>query len=223
MDTIPVHKETIVAKFQAGDFFSFEPSSGLFLCGRIQLNVQQQCWVPKLITAASPLSFFQNTLLVEIYQEQYSTPTYRRSPVLINGLFTDQKALTRGQWKVGGQERVDPTGVEFPEALVSTGTGALFQRGEVSLPLPLDTVAVSTINVYPAIQPSIAVPDIALYYLGLKNLASHSHESAMRLDHFDLRFSSHRAEIYQRLKQDPSESYFSLALRLGHDVRRFYR
>jgi hypothetical protein len=213
-------------KFQTGDVFSFELPEGGHLSGRIMLDVNRQCIRPKRVKADSTLGFFNRALLVEVYRQNTASPGKERAETLIPGVFVDQRALERGRWEIVGHENVDPTKVEFPEALVTEGPRPQFIWGELALALNITYQDVMRIEVYSAIKPSVLLNEIAAYYL---RRATSPNEpelppgNIISLASSDLRFSAHRDYVYQSLKRDLHQSYFEAALQAGYDLRRFYQ
>lgn len=211
-----------MARFKHGDIFTVQLPNQQYLFGRILLDLKKQCVKPKLLEPGSPLTFFGGSLLVETYRQLSDTPDFGESEVLLKGVFVDARSLKRGHWTIIDHHEVDPTQVEFPEGLVATGSGANFQRGEISMPVALSGQDVSRIHVYPTQQSSLALADICLYYLGLKHLIEHEYRDNKHLRYSDLRFSDHRSEIYQLLGEDESQTYYQMSTQLGYDIARFY-
>ncbi|MGH9463763.1 MAG: Imm26 family immunity protein [Vicinamibacteria bacterium] len=214
-----------MAKFKAGDLFSFPLPADEFMCGRVQLDVKNQCVKPRLLPAGSMLSFFDGAILVEVYRDTSKAPFAARSELLLPGIFIDGKPLASGAWRVMGYEAVDPAKVEFPEGLKLLGPHAHLVRGEVYLPLKMSGEEMMELDIYPTITGSGLLGDICLNCLGRAKESPNYEsltESERSLAHSDLRFSEHRERIYQLAGADPREPYFEFALRRGFDIRRFY-
>jgi Immunity protein 26/Double zinc ribbon len=212
-------------KFKTGDLFAIKISEGEYVNGRVLLDVKRQCIKPRLVKPDSALGFFNGAILVETYRETFAEPTARLSEVLIPGTFVDTYALESGKWQVLGNVGVEPTRVEFPEALVGSGYRSQFLRGEVSLPLSLSGEDRDEINVLGTINPSGMLGDTCLYYLGRKDEITKRWVNGVEtasLAHSDLRFSKYRSEVYRLLGEDEGQSYFEMAMRHGYDIRRFY-
>jgi hypothetical protein len=214
-----------MTKFKAGDIFAFKLNTDEYICGRIMLDVKQQCIRPKLVKPDSPLTFFNGSLLVEVYKATFPEPTASRSELLIPGIFVGSNSLESGEWSVMGHEDVDPTQVEFPEALVARSLRAQFIRGEIALDIDLKEDELKRINVYRTKKPSGILGEICLYYLGraaeidnprLRDIELRS------LKDSDLRFTEYRSEIYHLLGEDEKQSYYDMSTHLGYDIRRFY-
>jgi hypothetical protein len=112
-----------------------------------------------------------------------------RVAILVRGCFTNSGALVTGDWPIIGFEPVDPTTVEFPEALVGERAEHRFVRGEVSKPIALGYDEVRNINVYPTNVASVRIPLVCERYLGL------SDNDVMGLEDGDLRYSPHRNQV----------------------------
>ncbi|HKP39139.1 MAG TPA: Imm26 family immunity protein [Pyrinomonadaceae bacterium] len=206
-----------------GDIFAFRLPNQKYISGRIQLNVARQCVRPKLLSPDSPLRFFGKSILVEIYEGLSDAPSLVRSETLIPGVFVDTQLLESGEWKVVDHEPVDPTKIEFPEALMGAGRNGVFTRGEIKLPLPLDANDLERLNVYSTIESSYLMPNICLHYLGMEDVIDPEYRDTSDLRHSDLRFSEYRKQIYGLLNEDENQSYYGMSSRLGHDVTRFYK
>jgi len=214
-----------MAKFRTGDIFAFKLPSNEYISGRIMLDVKQQCIRPKLLKADSLLGFFNGSLLVEVYKETSQIPIASRSDVLIPGIFIDSHSLKSGDWIIVGHEDVDPTEVEFPEALLNQGRHPRFVKGEISLQISLSSEDLDRLHLYRTIEPSSILGDICLYYLGRPEEINNPRLQDIELrslKHCDLRFTEYRSEIYQLLCEDENQSYYEMSTRLGYDIRRFY-
>jgi hypothetical protein len=214
-----------MAKFKAGDIFTFKLPTNEYMCGRIMLDVKQQCIRPKLIKPESPLNFFNGSLLVEIYKSTSSEPTANRSEVLIPGVFIGSNFLESGEWSIMDDENVDPKEVEFPESLVARGLRAQFIRGEIALDIDLKEEELQRLNVYRTKMPSAIIGEICLYYLGRADEINNPQVQdieLLSLKDSDLRFTEHRSEIYHMLREDENQSYYEMSTRLGYDIQRFY-
>jgi hypothetical protein len=210
-------------KFKHGDVFSFRLPNEKFIFGRILLDVNKQCIKPKLLKQDSPLGFFKDCILIEIYKELSTHNDFAPSEVLINGIFVDLYLLKKGLWEIIDCQEVDPTKVEFPEAMNAFEEHALFRKGEIVLPLSLNEDNLRIINVYPTIVPSAVLSDICLYYLDFKHLIDPDYLVTSNLRNSDLRFSEHRREIYQMLGKDENQSYYDMSTQLGYNITRFYK
>jgi hypothetical protein len=189
------------------------------------LDVHRQCVKPRRLKPDSPLLFYDLTILVDLYATVSDSPQRQGVERLVAGLFTDWSSLISGAWEVVGHEDVDPTIVEFPEALMTEGPDPRFVRGELYLPLQLTFHDVTRINVHATIRPSGTLSNVAAYYLERRRsqTTSDSRDDEKRgLARSDLRFSPHRAEVYRALSEDEHQTYFEVSLRHGLDIRRFY-
>jgi len=114
--------------------------------------------------------------------------------------------------------------VEFPETLVNKGSKAYFVRGEVELPIEISFRKIREINAYKTEYPCGILGEVALYQLGRADEIDKP-EVAVKLRDLgssDLRFSTYRSWIYERLGEEAEESYHHVSNRTGHDLSRFY-
>jgi hypothetical protein len=215
-----------MTKFKAGDIFTFKLPTKEYMCGRIMLDVKQQCIRPRLLKPDSPLNFFNGSLLVEIYKSTFPEPTANRSELLIPGIFVGSTSLESGEWSITGHEEVDPKEVEFPDALVAHGLRAQFIRGEIALNIDLKEEELKRLGVYRTKKPSGILGEICLYYLGRSDEINNPRLRDIELRSLkdsDLRFTAYRSEIYGLLGEDENQSYYEMSTRLGYDIGRFYQ
>ena len=210
-------------KLKAGDIFAFRITENEFVCGKVLLDVREQCIKPRRISADSPLVFYSRSILIEIYRETFKEPTAADGERLIPGMFVDPSVLD-DEWLIAGYADVDPTRVEFPEGVMGRGTNGTFTRGEISLPVAPPTPP-EKMRVYSSIQPAALLPAMCLYLLNRKDEINRDEVEdldVLDLKHSDLRFSNYRPEVYKCLGEDEKQSYFEMSLRHGFDPRRFY-
>ena len=208
--------------FNYGDIFSFQLPNQKHLFGRVLLDIKKQCVKPKLIAPNSPLSFYDGTVLVEIYQELFEKPIFSNSEVLIPGFFLDPEPIKSGEWMIVEHKDIDYLQVEFPETLPLFNGQQSFQRGEIRLALTQTKEEDESWKIYPNIMSPYALPKICLYYLGLEEFLKPAQLKTMNLKKTDLRFSEHRSEVYKMLGKDENQSYYEMSTQLGHDITRFY-
>ncbi|MBL1202383.1 MAG: hypothetical protein FWK04_25770 [Nostoc sp. GBBB01] len=209
--------------FKHGDIFSFQLPNQKYLFGRILLDVKKQCVKPKLIALDSPLSFYDGTLLVEIYRELFDQPNFNDSEVLIPGFFLDPEPIKSGEWVIVEHKDIESIQVEFPETLPLFNGRQSFQRGEIRLTLAQNIEEDESWKIYPTIMSPYALPKICLYHLGLHEFLKPAQMKTMNLKRLDLRFSEHRSEIYKMLGEDENQSYYEMSSRFGYDITRFYK
>lgn len=212
-----------MVKFKHGDIFSFQLQNQKYLCGRILLDVKKQCVKSKLISPDSPLSFYDGTILVEIYRELFDQPTFSSSEVLIPGFFLDVEPIKSGEWAIVDYQEVEPIQVEFPETLALFNGRQCFQKGEIRLDIPQMIEEDESWKIYPTITSPYALPKICLYHLGLHEFLKPAQLETMNLKRLDLRFSEHRSEIYQMLGEDENQSYYQMSNKFNYDITRFYK
>jgi hypothetical protein len=221
----PIGEGVSVTTFRAGDIFAFELVNNEWLCGRVMLDIKQQCIKPRLLKPDSPLVSFNGYLLVDVYRDVFEKPTAAQSEILIPGVFVSTGSLESGSWPIVGYDEIDPTQVEFPESLGGRGRQNLFIRGEITLPIDLSFAEINRLNVYSAMYPSRILNEICLYHLGRANEIDNPRLRDVELRSLSssvLRFTEHRSEIYRLLGKDETLSYYEMSTQLGHDIRRFY-
>lgn len=196
------------------------------MTGRVMLDVKQQCVRPKLLESGSALGSYNGSVLIEVYRKTFSEPTTERSEIFIPGIWTDTISLTEGYWQITGHEEVDPTAVDFPESFIGHGARTiLFRKGEIKLPIDMTNEEYDQLRIRGAINASGFLGETCLYYLGRKDEINDPDlvDVELRsLQHSDLRFNEFRSEAYRRLCEDENQSYCEMALKHGHDIRRFY-
>jgi hypothetical protein len=213
-------------KFKAGDIFSFEIPAGEYMVGRVMLDVKKQCVRPKLLKSGSSLSFFGSSILIEVYEQTFSKPTAERSDILIPGFFADPILIEMGNWEITGHAPINPIQVDFPESFVRSGARTfLFQRGEISIPIDMTIEEYEQLNVTKTLHAAGFLGEFCLYLLDRKDEINDPDLVDLELrnlKHTDLHFNEFRSEAYRRLGEDENQSYFEIALKHGHDLRRFY-
>ena len=212
-------------KPKIGDIFALPLPNHQYLCSRILLDIEQQCFQSNLISEDSPLDVYRGLLLVEVYQKISKEPIYSGNKrTLIPGFFIDPEPIESEEWQIVDHNPVDPIKVEFPETLVINHGLSCFQRGEIRLELPeeVDIEKTEGLDIYPTITSPYKLPRICLYYLGLIDLLTPVQKKTSNLKKMDLRFSEYRSQIYQMLGEDENQSYYEMSSRLGYNISRFY-
>lgn len=203
-----------------GKIFALPLPDGTYLFGRVMLEVMPVL-KRRLLPYDSPLLFYSDTYLVEMYSATAPRPEYVPSPILIPAAFVGRGMVGR-QWPVVGQRPVDPRTVAFPETLSgwghSEGEGA-FQSGEIRYPVPFTEDDVQRrIRVLGSWTVPAGWADCCLWPLGHRK--PYAGEFLL---HSDLRFSpQHRAEVYKHLPFSMEMSYFEKQAQLGLHLERFY-
>lgn len=212
-----------MATYKHGDIFSLQLPGGQHVTGRVMLDVRKQCVRTKKITDDSPLSFFDETLLVDVYRKVADEPIADLSERLIAGVFVMDDLLKSGQWPVIGHQEVDPGIVEFPETLANVQGRMYFQRGEVVVPFSTHVSLLDSLMVYPTIHRADNLPMVCNFYLHQAGIIERVDDDQARdLRFSDLRYNEHRSEIYALLGEDAGQSYYQVSSRFGHDLARFY-
>lgn len=209
--------------YKHGDVFSLQLPGGKYVAGRVILDVHKQCVRRKKITDESSLSFFDGTVLVDLYMHVADEPASDLAERLIAGVFVMDNLLKSGQWPVIGYVEVDPRIVEFPETLANVQGRMCFQRGEVVLPFAAHAPLLDSLMVYPTMHRADKLPMVCNFYLQQAGVIQHVNDDQARdLKYADLRYNEHRSEIYALLGEDESQSYYQMSSRFGHDIARFY-
>jgi hypothetical protein len=211
-----------MSNYKIGDIFSIQLPNQKYIFGRILLDVNKQCVKPKLIDTNSPLSSYDGCLLVEIYKELSDNPNFLGQEKLIPGFFLMPDPIAEQEWLIIDHLEVDPQQVEFPETIFLYNGRQVFQRGEISLPIPEQLDENDGWDIYPSITSPYALPKICLYYLGLKEFLTPAQQNTMTLERLDFRFSHLRRELYEKIRENENESYYEMSIRLGYDIRKFY-
>ena len=210
-------------KPKIGDIFALPLVNQQYLCGRILLDVEQQCVQSNLMSVNSPLDFYRGLLLVETYSKISKEPIYSgEEKTLIPGFFIDPEPIESEKWPVIDHHSVNPLKVEFPETIGRFNGLPHFKRGEICLALPEEVEEMEGLDIYPTITSPYILPDSCLYYLGLTDLLTPVQIITSNLKKMDLRFSEYRSQIYQMLGEDENQSYYEMSSRLGYNISRFY-
>jgi Immunity protein 26 len=214
-------------KFKAGDIFSFQIPTGEYMAGRVMLDVKRQCVRSKLLESGSALSFYGSSILIEVYKQTFSNPTSERSDILIPGIWCDPGLIEKGLWKILEHQPIDPTQVDFPESFVQYGARTiLFQRGELAIPIDMTYEEYKQLSIFGRVHGGGNLGEYCLYHLERKDEISVPDlvvdVELRNLKNTDLHFHEFRSEAYRRLGEDENQSYFEIALKHGHDLRRFY-
>jgi hypothetical protein len=213
---MPVNSEdAMTKKLKAGDVFVVEVPGGMELACRTLFDLKEQCVKPKLLQTSSPLSFYADTLLHEVYRGL--KPASGR---LLPTIFT-----WPGERKVIGHQTVDPEEVDFPQGLLLQGVRPRFVWGELELPLSLSVADVRRSSISPPIQGIESIRELALHALGRKveiDSRSYQDPEVFSTATLDLRFSTHRDEVHKLLGKRVGNRYYETALRYGYDLKRFY-
>jgi hypothetical protein len=121
-----------------------------------------------------------------------------------------------------GHNRPHAVGFPIRETIFLYNGRQVFQRGEISLPIPEQLDENDGWDIYPSITSPYALPKICLYYLGLKEFLTPAQQNTMTLERLDFRFSHLRRELYEKIRENENESYYEMSIRLGYDIRKFY-
>jgi len=212
-----------MSKTAHGTIFAVPLPDGTFVFGRVMLDVSKVL-KRRLLPADSPLPFCAGAYLVEMYSQITTNIDFVPSPLLIPGAFVELREIGT-TWPIVDQVAVDPRKVEFPEYLIgfrhAKGDGA-FVCGEIKYPVPftLDDV-LKGINVLGGWHSAFLWPYVCLWALGRRSEIPAEYKTA-NLEDYDLRFSPHRARVYEHLPFSIAQSYFEKQAQLGLHVERLY-
>jgi hypothetical protein len=210
---------------RCGDVFLVLLPDGTYLSGRLLLDFK--VLIDKGLLQDSPLRSKGEAFLVEMHSRVVATPVYRHSPVLIPGAFLANSGLPQGigyDWPIVGHQRVTPHELAFPEELIGyihAGGEILFQCGEIRFLLPLTDLDLDQINARPTWHNPEIWPYLCLHALGREDMLPKEYRG-VTLARSDLRFSPHRARVYQHLPLDPNCSYYENQGELGLNIDRFF-
>lgn len=218
-----------------GTIFAVPLPDGTFLHGRVMLDILANL-KRRLFPVDSPLPFYRDGYLIEMYSAVCPTTDFTPSNVLIPGAFVESKEI-RNTWPVVGHVPVDPKKVEFPENLVgfnhSAGHVAL-TCGEMRVPVPLTEKSVTgkrgVFYFFPWGGPGIEYrggrhsaflwPLHCLWELGRHEEVPVDYVLARSLD--DLRSSPYRKDVYKYLPFRMEQSYFEKQAQMGLHFERLY-
>jgi hypothetical protein len=216
---------TIMAKALHGKIFAVPLPDGTYVFGRVLLDIRA-VWKSRLLPHDSPLLFFNDTHLVEMYSQVQSSLNYMPSPVLISGVFVDSREVGKS-WPIVGNEAVDPRKVEFPESLLGfnhPGGGGAFDCGEIRYPLPLSKPEVFQmgLDVFGSSYGYLQWPYTCWRLLGHDESEIPEIARTNSVLRYDLRISAHRAVIYRYLPFRMEQSYFEKQAMFGLNFERLY-
>lgn len=181
------------------------------------------CMKRRLFTAGTPLPGLGKAVLIEMYSAVSPVPKYAPSPLLIPGAFIERQEIGR-LWPVIGHNAVDPSVVEFPEALIGyhhpEGQVA-FHCGEIHLPIQMSHYDLDSIAVFTCIHSALLWPYTCLRTMGREKEVPEGYKTATLADN-DLRFSPFREAVYQYLPFSMEEPYFQKQSKMGLHLERLY-
>ncbi len=102
---------------------------------------------------------------METYKELSITPEFKKSEILIPGIFVETEAIKDGDWTIVGNEPVDSTKIEFPEAIIRSNNVICFTKGEIQIELPVHSDYYEDFPVRPCTNNSFQLADISQYYV----------------------------------------------------------
>lgn len=211
-----------MTKFKDGSLFAMPLPEGDWLTGRVLLDMPR---VTKAITFTppAPLARRKAMLLVEIYSTAFSEPSDRTSDVLIPGAWVDPDALKgkdKPVWPVVGFRQVDPATVEFPENVFGTSNIAMFEKGELRLPIRGNANDVERWNANSLVMLPKRFTRVCSHYLGRTDPTEDPDLFSLSSD--DLRFNPNREEVMSKMDAPKGSTYFEWAKSLGIDPTRLW-
>ncbi len=206
-----------------GTIFAVPLPDGTYIFGRVMLDVMAML-KRRLFPNDSPVAFYSDAYLIQMYSLVAAKPEYAPSPVLIPGVYVRSNEVGE-KWPVVGSESVDPRTVEFPETLIGWDHAkgeVAFRYGEISCPIPLtENDFLKVIGVFGGSKPPVYWPYLCLWALGRRSEIPREWPG-ITLATSDLRFSPHRARVYEHLPFPMEMSYFDKQKQLGLHLERFY-
>jgi len=200
-----------------GKIFAMPLSDGQYVCGRVMLDIPGNIR-RRLFPSDTPLGgIFLESVLVEMYSASVPTLGYVPSPIAIPGVLTDASRIGK-EWPVVAEKPVDPREVEFPESVSGWEAGAAFFCGEMCLEVPFEEeVWFKEIRVMGTTLLGDCLEDAWLSTVGRPYKYKY-----LRLEHIDLRYSRHRARVYEHLPFPMEMSYFDKQAMMGLHFERLY-
>jgi hypothetical protein len=197
------------------------PTVGGFISGRVMLDVAGNI-KRRMFASDSPLAgLVAGTVLAEMYSKPLTRPEeYTPSPVLIPGAFVLPKEIGK-RWPIIGDIPVDPRTVEFPETVIGRyKEGVVYECGEMRIPTPLSEKDDDEINARAGFGFADTIAMKCEIALGL--VPRQNSNKGLWLEWSDLRFSKHRARVYEHLPFSMEMSYYEKQKILGHNLERLY-
>jgi hypothetical protein len=215
--------------YKSGDIFNFEIADNEYGFGRVILDIYPQCLKPGLIDQQSLLlNGNEESIFIELFEKTSTNPELEidTKKVLVPGLFTSNFEIEDNYWKVIGNEPIDPTKIDFPEFLTHEGASqGKFIKGELSTIIDISYEDVEAIKIYANEFAVFSIPDIVLFALGRKDEMETNSDAHHMVDMSknDLRFSKHKAKVYDKLPADFKGKYYDVSKALGYDLKRFFQ
>ena len=212
-----------MAKFKDGSLFAIPLPAGDWLTGRVLLDMAR---VTKTIAFSppAPLARRKAMVLVEVYSNASDEPSDLTSDVLIPSAWIDPDAL-KGKdnpvWPVVGFREVDPITVDFPENVFGTSNVAMFEKGEIRLPIRGDASDVQRWDANSLVMLAKRFTQVCSHYLGRIDPTLEDPD-IFSLSSDDLRFNPNRDEVMSRIEPPKAATYFEWAKSLGIDPTRLW-
>jgi hypothetical protein len=209
---------------RVGETFAFPLTPREWLSGRVLLDVKAQCVKPKRLNPDSALGFYSQACLVEIYATPTAQPEVRAEEILVPSMFIYYPG-SKGDWQVLGTVAVDPTRVDFPQALIHCGITPHLTWGELSLPITLTYEEADAMHVRGSVHGAGLVPAkcmVALGRGGELDPVVYPNLPYLSLASTDLRRSPHADRVFAAAGLADRGTYYEEALARGFDLARFY-
>lgn len=216
-------------KLQEGDIF-YVIVNEKFVFARLLMDVDER------ILKHEPehkLKFKSGCYLIEVYKGIYDQPELLTNEIILPGQFTVKRnfysKIHRVKWMFYRHEPIDYTKLDFPENL-ETGKNGKINFRKFDLSIPTKTLYEN----FPVNKKGNQkyTGSICLSYYQMSDEAFHlqNRDDLMMvadrtyfLNNSDLRLSTKDREMfYQQINENPDTSYYSLALKYGFDLGRFY-
>jgi hypothetical protein len=200
---------------KAGDLIEIPLGAAGVATGHVLLNVASKSTKQQL--AARSRLREHGDLLLDIWRDSQCTAR------LIHGVWIDAEPRGKSRWAVIGARPVVAEDVEFPEYVVNVSGEAMFERGEIMIPLPGFSNRVDVVHTSQPFITYPALPRICMNLIGRRDLNGEDAILFDRKPRTDLRLDPHRAEVYRELGVDPNRTYWDWASAQNLDPGRLWR
>jgi hypothetical protein len=217
---------------KTGDIFSVKVAENEFIFGRILFDVSKQyLHSPLGNETKNYLDFFSECFLIETFYGVYSDISnvdMEKKAVLSVFVFNNfykKDFFQNRDFTVVGFKEVDYKKVSFPETLSSYHPNYYFSCGELYIKINIDEhTYYDKIKIMPSA--GYGYDEIIVATLDISKREDLI-EPGDKMDNYfrwsDLRSVPNiRSDIYTMLGEDPTQSYYEMALKHGFDLARLY-
>jgi hypothetical protein len=212
---------------KAGDIFSIEVAEKEYIFGRVIFDPNEQYMkkVPKE-EQFSYLDFFSGCVLIETYTGIF--PFIEKvdfSKIAVKSSFVSNKIFKREDVKILHNIAINHKEVSFPEVISTMNSNHYFTVGELKIPINISSQEHDEIHVYPSYGSGYWEVVATIVWSGRKDLVEESDIKDTYFKAEDLRDNHNcevRNKIYSMIGEDPTQSYYEMALKYGFDLARLY-